>query len=222
MAAKDPLFSNKVAAAALVALLLIFGVPQLVGALVGGPKHGGGHGEEGKVHLAYPIEYEDQGGGGAAEAGPKKDLGTLLAEAKPEAGARRVALCKSCHSLEKGGPNMQGPDIYGVVGRTVASHEGFNYSAALKAFGGEWTWERLDKFIQDSPGYIPGTAMNQHIAKAEHRAEILVYLNTLSDKPLPLPTPAPAAAPAEAAAAPAAGTAPAAAPAAEPAQQPSR
>lgn len=213
MAAKDPLFGNKVAAAALVALLLIFGIPLLVGGILGKSEgeHGGGHaeGEKGKVHLAYPVEYDAGGSQAGADAGPKKDLATLLAEAKTEAGARRVALCKSCHSLDKGGPNMQGPDLFGVVGRPVASHEGFSYSAALKAFGGQWTWERLDGFIADSPSYVPGTAMNQHIAKPEHRAEILVYLNTLSDSPLPLPTPAPAAAPATAPAADA-GAAPAA------------
>lgn len=194
MAEKDPLFGNKVAAALLVALLLIFGIPQLVGALFGS-KHGGGHSKDGKIHLAYPIEYEAESGGAEA-AGPKKDLATLLAEAKPAGGERRVALCKSCHSLEKGGPNLQGPELYGVVGRAVAAHGGFNYSAALKAKGGAWDFASLDKFIENSQGYVPGTAMNQHVAKPEHRAEIMVYLNTLSDAPLPLPTPAPAAAPA--------------------------
>ncbi len=204
MAAKDPLFGNKVAAGVLVALLLIFGIPQLVGALFGS-SHGGGHSKDGKLHLAYPIAYEEEGGAGAAAAGPKKDLGTLLAEANPAGGERRVALCKSCHSLEKGGPNLQGPDLYGVVGRAVASHGGFNYSAALKAHGGNWDFASLDKFIEDSQGYISGTAMNQRVAKPEHRAEILVYLNSLSDSPLPLPAPAaPAAEEAPAEAAPAA------------------
>jgi cytochrome c len=203
LAAKDPLFGNKVAAAGLVALLLIFGIPQLVGALFGG-SHGGGHGD--KIHLAYPIDYEAESAAGGEAAGPKKDLGTLLAEAKPEAGERRVALCKSCHTLDKGGANLQGPNLFGTVGRTVASHGGFNYSAALKGHGGSWDFASLDKFIENSQGYIPGTAMNQHVAKPEHRAEILVYLNTLSDAPLALPAPAApaaeAAAPAEAPAAP--------------------
>lgn len=189
MAEKDPLYGNKVAFALLAAVLLIVGIPQLVGALFGG-SHGGSHGGDGKVHLAYPIDYAAEGASGGQAAGPLKDLGTLLAEANPAAGERRVALCKSCHTLEKGGANLQGPNLYGVIGRGVASHAGFAYSAALKAHGGVWDFASLDQFIANSQSYVPGTAMNQIVAKAEHRAEILRYLNTVSDAALPLPAPA--------------------------------
>jgi cytochrome c len=186
---KDPLFGNKIAGALLAALLLFFGLPQLAGALFGG-----GHGGHGEVHIAYPVEFEF---GGAEPAKAKTvDLATLLASATPAAGARRAALCKSCHTFEKGGANSTGPNLWGVVNRPVASHEGFKYSAALKDFGGEWTYERLDHFIENSQGYIPGTAMVQRFAKPEQRAEILAYLQTLSDDPVPLPEPPPPSEPA--------------------------
>ena len=187
---KDPLFGNKIAGALLAALLLFFGLPQLAGALFGG-----GHGGHGEVHIAYPVEFDF--GGGAETAEPKTvDLATLLASASPAAGERRAALCKSCHTFEKGGANSTGPNLWGVVGRPVASHESFKYTAALKDFGGEWTYDRLNQFIENSQGYIPGTAMVQRFARPEQRAQILAYLRTLSDDPVPLPEPPPASEPA--------------------------
>ncbi len=180
---KDPLFGNKIAGALLAALLLFFGLPQLANAVFGG-----GHGGHGEVHIAYPVEFEFGGGSEAAET-KTADLATLLATASPAAGERRAALCKSCHTFEKGGANSTGPNLWGVVDRPVATHEGFKYTAALKDFGGEWTYDRLNHFIENSQGYVPGTAMVQRFAKPEQRAEILAYLRTLSESPVALPEP---------------------------------
>lgn len=189
---QDPMFFNKLAAAMLVALLLFFGLPQLSIALRGGEHHAAGEhgGEAAPAHPFphYPIAYATDGAG--AEAAPEVDFATLLAAADPKAGERRAALCKSCHTFEKGGPNGTGPNLWDVVGRAVASHAGFNYTAALKQAGGEWTFERLNHFIENSQGYIPGTAMVQRFPKDEQRAELLAYLRTLSDSPAPLPEPA--------------------------------
>jgi cytochrome c len=183
---QDPLFSNKIAAAVLTALLLIFGLPQLTAALFGGGHHGG----EGELHLAYGGDLElDTGGGAAAEEAPKADLGTLLAGASAAGGERRAALCKSCHTFDQGGANGTGPNLWGVVGRAVASHAGFNYTNALKGAGGDWTYERLDQYLKNSQEYVPGTAMVQRFPKDEQRADILAYLATLSDSPVPFPAP---------------------------------
>lgn len=208
---KDPMFFNKIAAAGLIALLLFFGLPQVATALRGG-HHGGGHGEghEGEPSHPfpqYPVAFATEAAGGG-EAAPV-DFATLLAAADPKAGERKAALCKSCHTFEKGGPNGTGPNLWGVVGRPVAGHEGFNYTAALKAAGGEWSFDRLSSYLENSQAYIPGTAMVQRFPKAEQRAEIIAYLRTLSDSPVALPEPS---APAEAASAEAA---PAVSPAAE-------
>ena len=184
---QDPLFSNKIAAAVLTALLLIFGLPQLTAALFGGGHHGG----EGELHLAYGGDLElDTGGGAAAEEAPKADLGTLLAGASAAGGERRAALCKSCHTFDQGGANGTGPNLWGVVGRAVASHAGFNYTNALKGAGGDWTYERLDAYLANSQAYIPGTAMVQRFPKDDQRADILAYLATLSSSPVPFPPPA--------------------------------
>ncbi|MCA8887336.1 MAG: c-type cytochrome [Parvularculaceae bacterium] len=187
----DPMFFNKLAAAVLVALLLFFGLPQLAIALRGGGHHAGeGH----ELKLAYPIEFAAEGGHGA-EAKPVADLGTLLAAASAAGGERRAALCKSCHTFDKGGTDGTGPNLWGIVDRPVASHAGFNYTGAVKAAGGVWSYDRLDKYLENSAAYIPGTAMAQRFAKPEQRADILAFLQTLSDAPVAFPTPA---APAEA------------------------
>ena len=184
----DPLFFNKIAAAVLVAMLMFFGLPQLADGLIGGGGHHGGHEE---LKLAYPIDYASALPGEAEdEAAAAVDLGTMMASAEESIGARRASLCKSCHSFEKGGANGTGPALWGVVGREVAGVPGFNYSNALKEFGGVWTYERLDGYLKNSQEYVPGTAMVQRFPKDDQRAEILVYLGSLSDDPEPFPEPA--------------------------------
>lgn len=191
---KDPLLGNKIAGALLASLLLFFGLPQLADALFGAGNESGHEAKDGESSEnpfpQYPVEYARQSSGNNAEAPAKPDLGTLLANANPAAGERRTAICKSCHDFTKGGPNKTGPNLWGVVGRPVASHEGFQYTPALKAFGGKWTYERLDQFLADSQTLVPGTGMNQHFPKPEQRADILAYLQTLSDNPVPFPKPA--------------------------------
>lgn len=189
----DPLLSNKIAAAVLTALLLIFGLPQLAKALFGGGHHGGG---EGELHLAYGGDLDLGAGAAPAEEAPKIDLGTLLANASASGGERRAALCKSCHTFDEGGANGTGPNLWGIVGREVGGHAGFNYTSALKEAGGVWTYERLDAFLKNSQEYIPGTAMVQRFPRDDQRADILAYLGSLAASPVPFPAPA-AAAPAE-------------------------
>ncbi|MDZ7626806.1 MAG: c-type cytochrome [Parvularculaceae bacterium] len=189
----DPLFFNKVAGASLSALLIFFGLPQIAAALRGG--HHGGHEAEGHPFPQYPVAFVTESA--TAEEGPAIDFATLLAAADTAGGARKAALCKSCHTFDKGGANGTGPNLYGVVGRAIASVPGFNYSSALKTAGGIWDFERLGAYIENSQAFMPGTAMIQKFPNPEHRAQIIAYLNTLSDAPLPLPTPAAAASPTE-------------------------
>ena len=185
---KDPLLSNKIVAAALTALLLVFGLPQLTKAILGGGHHGG---KAEELHLAYCcVELETASAAAAEEAPP--DLATLLASASASAGERRAALCMSCHTFEEGGANGAGPNLWDIVDRPVGGHAGFGYTSALREFGGAWTYERLDEYIRNSQEYIPGTAMVQRLARDDQRADILAYLQTLSDSPVPFPEPPPA------------------------------
>jgi cytochrome c len=76
-----------------------------------------------------------------------------------------------------------------VLGRDRASEPGFNYSAAMKAKTGKWTYDDLNKFINSPKGFVPGTAMGfAGIQKDSERADVIDYLHTLADSPMPLPT----------------------------------
>jgi cytochrome c len=124
--------------------------------------------------------------GGQQEA--PQPIEVRLASSSPERGQSAAKVCLACHSFDKGGPNKQGPDLWGVVGRPRASEPGFNYSAAMKAKGGEWSFEELDKFLASPKGYIPGTAMTfAGLPRDTQRADVINYLHTLSDKPMELP-----------------------------------
>jgi cytochrome c len=155
--------------------------------------------------LPAPAEGAGAGGAGADQAAQAEPLPVLLASSDPAKGQSAAKKCQACHNFEKGGANKIGPDLYGVVGRPKGSHEGFAYSAAMKAKGGEWTLEDLNHFITNPKGFVPGTIMAfAGISSPKERADVLNYLHTLADNPAPLPTPtaadtaAPAAAPSEA------------------------
>jgi cytochrome c len=125
----------------------------------------------------------------AASAEPSVPIEKLLQTASVEKGASAAKKCGACHTFEKNGPNRVGPNLYGIVGDHRGEGRGFNFSAAMKAKGGTWTIDELNKFITNPKGDIPGTAMGfAGIPKDSERADVLAYLNSLSDKPAPLPT----------------------------------
>lgn len=173
----------------------------------------------------FAIEAAEEGaaGEGGGEAAPAETpIAQLLAAASAEAGAAVFKKCAACHTADNGGPNKVGPNLWNIVNRPIASHEGFAYSGPMKEFsqGGSvvWDFEHLSNFIASPKGLVKGTAMGfAGIKKPDERANLIAYLRTLSDSPAPLPeagaAPAatPAAAPAEGAApaAPAEGAAPA-------------
>jgi cytochrome c len=153
----------------------------------------------------YPIEALEPEAGGEAPAEEEVSILALLPEADPAAGEAVFRKCAACHTAEQGGANKVGPNLWGVVGRPVASHEGFSYSAAMQEFsqGGSvnWTFEHLSQFLRSPRDYVEGTAMAfAGIKNPEEEANLLAYLRSLSEDPVPLPE-----APAEEAAAPADG-----------------
>jgi cytochrome c len=202
---------NKILGALLGTCLVLVAVHMAAGAIFA-PRAAAKPGYE------VAVKQETAGGANAASKSAAAPIETLLAGASAEHGAQIAKQCAICHNFAEGqGPKI-GPDLYGVVGRKIASVPGFNYTAGLKALGGTWTFGELNKWITDPRAMVPGTAMTfAGLSSEKQRADVIAYLDSLSKNPVPLPkaSAAPAAAPA-----PAAANAPAAAPANPPAAAP--
>jgi len=139
----------------------------------------------------YEIAVKEEQPGKAGEA-PKaaEPIENLLASASVDHGAQLAKQCQICHNLQEGQGPKVGPDLYGVVGRPVASIASFHYTDAIKKLGGNWTFDALNKWLTDPRADAPGTAMTfAGMPNEKQRADIIAYLNTLSKSPLPLPKP---------------------------------
>lgn len=87
--------------------------------------------------------------------------------------------CTGCHSLDA---NRVGPAHRGVIGRKAGSAPGFAYSPALKKARFTWDAARLDKWLTNPQGYVPGAKMGFRLSDAQKRADVIAYLKKESGK----------------------------------------
>jgi cytochrome c len=171
--------ANKIAAA-----ILVGGMLTLSTGLIANMIYGGHEGGEGGEKMAAPAAAP------AAKQAPIEPVSGLLASADVAKGQESTKVCQSCHSFGKGEPAKVGPNLWGVVGGPTAHMEGFNYSDAIKKLNTTWTYENLNHFLAGPKNFAPGTKMSfPGFPKVQDRANVIAWLRTQADSPIPLPTP---------------------------------
>ena len=132
----------------------------------------------------------DTGDGTTATAEVKEvqPLSVLLANGDVDAGKKVAKKCASCHTFDESGKSKVGPNLWNILSRNVAAIEGFKYSGAMQDAGGTWDYERLDAFIANPKAALKGTKMTfKGLKKPEQRADLILYLRSLSGSPMALP-----------------------------------
>ena len=149
----------------------------------------GGHSEK----MGYPVNgAEESEGAGPAE----QPIAFYLQTADAGRGERQFSKCAGCHTINQGGANGQGPNLYGVMGEPIGTgHGGFAFSDALRTKGGNWDWDSMSAWLTSPRAFAPGTRMGfGGMSNPQDRADLLLYLNAQGGH-LTVPPP-PAAAPA--------------------------
>ena len=171
---------NKIAAAVLTAGVIAMTCGLLAHILYGSEK---------MTDHAYMIEVPDSAGGEAETAAAEVSLASLLAQGDLEKGQKEAKKCVACHTFENGGAEGVGPNLWDLVDSGIANNAGYAYSNALAGRNSEnWTYENLDAFLASPKGFEPGTKMSfAGISRPGNRANLLLYLRSLSDSPADLP-----------------------------------
>ena len=104
-----------------------------------------------------------------------------------DAGKKVSSKCTACHGFNSGGGNRIGPNLWAILGKAKAEAAGFNYSDALKGLGGVWSVEDMNLWLKSPKKYAPGNSMAfVGLRKDKDRANLLAYLNSMSDSPIEL------------------------------------
>ena len=188
---------NKIFGALLAVGLVVLGLKEVSMIVFGGGHHH--HKEYESLNAwaesnfkGYRVDIAEVGGAGEIIE-EIYDLGALLIGADLARGERSFkAKCASCHTIDQGGANGTGPTLYATMGAAKQSHAGFNYSGALSNTEGDWSWERMDAWLENPSSYARGTSMAfAGLKRDEERAAVLAYLATYSPDAPPAPEPLP-------------------------------
>ena len=175
---------NKIIAAILLTALIIIGIGKFTDILF--------HVEKPK-ESAYKIEgleiaATQTSSNSETKVEEKVNISELLALGDQAHGEKVFKKCSACHMISSGGKNMIGPNLWGVIGRTAGSVSDYKYSKAMVAYGKEWTFEEMNAYLIKPQAYIKGTKMAfAGLRKEKDRASVMLYMNSKSSSPKPLP-----------------------------------
>ena len=175
---------NKIIAAILLTALIIIGIGKFADILfhIDKPKES-----------AYKIEGLETAVASTSQSSEAKvvekvDIGQLLALGDLAHGEKVFKKCSACHMIASGGKNMIGPNLWGVIGRTAGSVSDYKYSKAMLAYAKQWSFEEMNSYLIKPQAYIKGTKMAfAGLRKEKDRASVILYLNSKSNSPNPLP-----------------------------------
>ncbi len=171
---------NKIIAAILVTVLLVFGIGKITDIIfyVESPEVQG-----------YKVEAKLVSSSNSETSSENQvDILALLATGDVEHGKKVFKKCAACHSITQSGGNKIGPKLWGVMFRPVGSIADYKYSKALSGYKKEWSWEEMNGFLTKPSSWIKGNKMGFAGLKNEKdRASIIIYLNQNSDNPKSLP-----------------------------------
>ncbi|MDI9313162.1 MAG: cytochrome c family protein [Hydrotalea sp.] len=175
---KDPLLRNKIAASIILSAL-VAATAGVVARVIYHPKH-----NLSNQAFVLPGSNETVASNvvtvsGGANAGPGA-INDLFKKVTAADGAVVARKCQACHDFTKGGPNKVGPELFGIVGRAVASGTGYSYSDSLKAVGGSWNVDKLNQFLYNPRSLASGTKMTfAGLPDDKERAALILYLQSL-------------------------------------------
>ena len=171
---------NKIIAAILVVVLLVFGIGKISDVIF--------HVKKPDIQ-GYKVEIKAASASSTEENSESQvDIVALLALGNAKDGKKVFKKCAACHSINVDGRNKIGPKLWNVMFRPVGSVTDYKYSKALSSYGKEWTWEEMNSFLIKPSKWIKGNKMGfAGLKKEEDRASVMLYMNENSDNPKPLP-----------------------------------
>ena len=169
---------NKLVAAILVTVLIVFGIGEISDVIFKVNKTG---------VVAYKVE-EPARSSDEAKAESSVEISSLLSLGDVTHGEKVFKKCAACHSINKDGKNKIGPKLYNVVGKATGATSDYKYSKALISYNKTWTFEELNSFLIKPAKWIKGNKMGfAGLKNDKDRASVILYLNQNSDNPQPLP-----------------------------------